>query len=355
MTDALRALGWDEDWAAVREGLDLPPGRPGRVTAQHRDRWIIATSTGPREARLAGTSWSGPRPVTGDWVVAGPGPQPSDPWGLVAVLPRRSEVCRGAAGESQPRQVLASNVDRLWVVQALDRPPNLRSLERYLAVAWESGASPEIVLTKSDLAEDLEGAIESVREIAFGVPIWVISVSDEEALVSLRESLLPGETVALLGPSGAGKSTLVNGLANAAVAQTGDVRAGDRKGRHTTTGRELFALHGGALLLDTPGMRELRVLDLEAGLEHTFPDIDDLAANCRFRDCSHRSEPGCAVRAAVDAGQLSEERLASYRKLQAEVAYERRRADPLAQAEHLAQWKTAVKTLKYHPKHRPSK
>jgi ribosome biogenesis GTPase len=268
------------------------------------------------------------------------------------VLPRRSAVRRGAAGETQTEQVLAANIDRLWIVQALDRPPNLRSLERYLAVAWESGASPEIVLTKSDLAEDVERATESVCAIAFGVPVVVVSVEDGAALDALRASLIFGQTVALLGPSGAGKSTLINHLAGAELTETGVVRTGDRKGRHTTTGRELFPIHGGALLLDTPGMRELRVFDLDEGLDLAFPDIEAFAAACRFRDCSHSAEPGCAVLAAVEDGRLAESRLASYRKLEAEAAYERRKADPRAQAEHVAEWKTAMRTLKHHPKYR---
>jgi ribosome biogenesis GTPase len=242
-------------------------------------------------------------------------------------------------------------VDRLWIVQSLERSPNLRSLERYLAVAWESGASPEIVLTKSDLAEELDEATRSVSRVAFGTPVWVVSVEDQAALDGLGESLVPGQTVALLGPSGAGKSTLINQLADSDVAKTGEVRTGDRKGRHTTTGRQLFPIQGGALLLDTPGMRELKVLDLEVGLEHAFPEIDEISADCRFRDCSHSSEPGCAVLAAVEEGRLDPDRLASYRKLQAEAAYQRRRVDPEAQAEYVAEWKTARRTLKHHPKY----
>jgi len=284
-------------------------------------------------------------------VAAAPGSQASDPWSILSVLPRRSEVRRGSAGETQSEQVIASNVDRLWIVQALDRAPNLRSLERYLAVAWESGASPEIVLTKSDLAANPEEAAETVRSIAFGVPVRVVSAQNRGSVASLLKSLTLGRTVALLGPSGAGKSTLINLLAGEEIAQTGEVRAGDRKGRHTTTGRELFPIDGGALLLDTPGMRELRVLDLEEGLQQAFPEIDGLSERCRFRDCSHSSEPGCAVKAAVAEGRLVPERLASYRKLQAEAAHERRRTDPRARAEHVSEWKTAMKTLKYHPKH----
>jgi len=347
---ALGAWGWDEAWAASFERLALD-AQPARVTSQHRDRWVIQAEQGPRPARLPTAASSRSIPVTGDWVACVPGPSETDPWSILQVLPRRSAVRRGSAGESRSDQVLAANVDRLWIVQSLETPPKLRSLERYLAVGWESGATPEIVLTKSDLAEDLENAVEQVRGISFGVALWVTSVTDPASLEALRVSLGAGSTVALLGPSGAGKSTLVNRLAGSDLARTGEVRGVDRKGRHTTSGRELFQIHNGALLLDTPGMRELRVLTLEEGLGQAFPDIQRLAAECRFRDCSHVSEPGCAVLRGVSEGRLGEDRLLSYRKLQAEAAYERRRVDPRARAEQVAEHKTAMKTLKYHPKH----
>ena len=189
---ALRAYGWDEAWASEFAALDLPGAVPARVASQHRDRWSILWEGGPAAARLTGSDQVGPRPVTGDWIVGLPGPWASDPWTILAVLPRRSAVRRGSAGVSNSEQVLAANVDRLWIVQGLDRPVNLRSLERYLALAWESGASPEIVLTKSDLAGDAVEAAESVEAIAFGVPVWMVSVESGAALATLRQSLVFG-------------------------------------------------------------------------------------------------------------------------------------------------------------------
>jgi len=351
----LTEWGWDDRWEAVLHESDPEQGHRARVTSQQRDRWTLQTETGPQPARLLGSGLNGPLPATGDWVIAEPGPFPSDPWAITSVLPRRSAVARGSAGEGQSTQVLASNVDRLWIVHGLDAPPNLRRIERYLAVGWESGASPELVLTKADLAADLDVSIDAAGQVAIGVPLWVVSKSDSQALSELKESLAYGSTVALVGPSGVGKSTLINLLAGTEVARTGDVRAGDRKGRHTTTSRELIQIHNGALLLDTPGLRELRVLTLDEGLGRTFPEIDELAAHCRFRDCSHRTEPGCAVLHAVEDGTLAADRLASFRKLEAEAAYEQRRVDPQAMAEAVARHKTIMKTMKHHPKHQRGK
>jgi ribosome biogenesis GTPase len=271
---------------------------------------------------------------------------------ILAVLPRRSVISRGAAGTGGGEQVLASNVDKVWIVHGLDMPLNSRRLERYLAVVWESGATPEIILTKGDLAEDLEATESQARTAAMGTPIRIVSSADPESVHNLRTTLASGSTVSLLGPSGVGKSALVNLLADATLATTREVRAGDRKGRHTTTRREMFRIPGGALILDTPGIRELRVGVLDEGLKRAFADIEDLAGGCRFRDCRHEGEPGCAVLRAVEKGSLDPSRLASFQKLQAEAAYELRKADPLARAAALSDWKTAIKTMKHHPKHK---
>jgi ribosome biogenesis GTPase / thiamine phosphate phosphatase len=347
----LERWGWDAVWAAAAELEGVAAVEYGRVIEQERDRWIVALAAGPSPARITSASFPGLYPVAGDWVATRPGPMPSDPASIVGVLPRRSAISRGAAGDGTTEQVLAANVDVVWIVQGLDKPINLRSIERYLAIAWESGAIPEIVLTKADLTGDAENPVDDLGQTGIGVDVHLVSIEQPDSIRDLRTKLKAGRTVALLGPSGAGKSTLINALAETSVAATGPVRAADRKGRHTTTRRELFQLPGGALLLDTPGLRELRVWDLGEGLQHAFPEIDDLSAACHYRDCRHESEPGCAVLAAAESGDLDPHRLASFRKLAAEAAYVQRTVDPEARALAVSRHKTAMKTLKYHPKY----
>jgi ribosome biogenesis GTPase len=270
---------------------------------------------------------------------------------VTAILPRKSKFSRKVAGERQAEQVVAANIDRVWILHGLDVAPNPRRLERYLAVAWESGAVPEVVLAKADLAVDLAGAEEAVRSVAGDIALWVTSVRTSDGRAALEASLVPGETVALLGPSGVGKSSLVNRLAGANLLAEGEVREGDRKGRHTTTRRQIVRLECGALLLDTPGMRELQLWEAQGGLETTFSEIEALAAECRFRDCHHDAEPGCAVLAAISQGRLERERLESFRKLEAEAAHRQRKADPRAAAEANAAVRSTMKAWRDHPKH----
>jgi ribosome biogenesis GTPase len=344
--------GWDAQWEEQVATLSVDRSRIGRVVGQDRDRWSLQMEHGAVPGRAPSASGLQPTPVVGDWVVATPGPMQSDPWSLLSVFTRRSQISRGIAGTGEAEQVLAANVDTIWIVHGLDAPLNPRRLERYVAVGWESGATPEIILTKADLVEDVAAAVSSLERTVLGVRIRCVSAADRESVQQLRSSLAPGCTVCLLGPSGVGKSTLVNALSGGEVARTGEVRGKDHKGRHTTTRRELFPIPGGACLLDTPGLRELRVWLLDDGLARAFPDIEEYARGCRFRDCRHETEPGCAVLAAVEAGELDAGRLASFRKLQAEAAYEHRKTDARARAAALSEHKAALKTLKYHPKYR---
>ena len=316
---------------------------PARVLVQHRGLYRIAGEAGEAEARVSGRfaheAPEGGYPVTGDWVAA---EIAGDVAIIHAVLPRRTAFERRAAGPGGGLQVVAANVDVALLAASLNADLNLRRLERYLATAYESGAEPAIVLTKADLCADVAASAEAVAAIAFGVPVLPVSAATGEGLAALAALLAPGATAALLGSSGVGKSTLVNALAGAELMATREIREDDARGRHTTTHRELIRLPSGALILDTPGMRELGLWDAGGGLEQAFADVtaevERLAEACRFRDCAHAREPGCAVRAALASGALDEDRWRSFQKLQRELAHEARRQDPGAREAERRRW-----------------
>ena len=314
---------------------------PGRIIVHHRGGYRLITADGEVDARasgaLMGTASDAERPAAGDWVAVEL--RPGETTALVqAVLPRRTAFIRKASGPRGGAQVVAANVDVALLVASLNSDLNLRRLERYLATAYESGADPVIVLTKADLTDDPEAATAEVQAIAFDAPVLALSSKTGEGLEALRAHLSPGRTAVLLGSSGAGKSTLLNALLGEEKMDTGAIRDADERGRHTTTHRELVLLPSGGLILDTPGMRELGLWEADAGVAATFADLEALAAQCRFTDCAHGREPGCAVQAAITTGELSEDRLHAYAKLQAELTFERRKADPRVAQEHKKLW-----------------
>ena len=334
-TDSLlQRLGWDDGWeAAFAEHRDA--GRaPARVAVQHRGAYDLLAETGelraPAAARLAREETL---PAVGDWVAFD-----AERGFIDAVLPRRTAVSRKEVWTVAREQVLAANVDVAFLVQALPRDFNTRRLERYLAMAWESGAQPVVVLTKTDLVDDVEPWLADVETTTLGAcPVVALSALTGEHVDEIRTFLDGHRTAVLLGSSGVGKSTLVNTLAGRELLETKEVREGDQRGRHTTTHRELLLLPGGGVILDTPGMRELHLWD--GDLEQTFGDVEQVAARCRFTDCSHDREPGCAVRTALADGTLSAERWQSYVKLQRELAALELRRNHLLRTERLREYK----------------
>ncbi len=332
--EALQRWGWSSYFEALWNEGERGSAVPTRVIAQQRKFWRIAGAFGECWAEVSGklrlaaeeeVEW----PAVGDWVVADVREAGSSAL-ILEVLLRRSRFVRKMAGKKIAEQVLAANVDTALLVAALDGEFNPRRVERYLAQCWESGAKPVIVLNKADACGDVSAKSAAMERIALGTEVCVVSARAGQGMDGLEKFLKQGQTVVLLGSSGVGKSTIANRLLGELQQQVQPVREGDSRGRHTTTARELFVLPGGALLMDTPGLRELQLWDAAEGVSQTFADIDALAAECRFGDCTHENEPGCAVQAAVDAGSLDEARLENRRKLLREQEFLRRKIDPEA-------------------------
>jgi ribosome biogenesis GTPase len=320
----LRELGWHEYFRDLFEPYRLEGLRPARVVAQHRDRCLAAGEAGEWTAEVSGrfrhrTRERSGYPAVGDWVALEP--FAGDRAIIHGVLERRSAFIRKAAGFVTEPQVVAANVDTVFLVAGLDGDFNLRRIERYLTTAWDSGASPVIVLNKRDLCRDPDAAVAEVERIALGTPVIAVSARDGANFESLGRCLESGKTAAFLGSSGVGKSTLINRLLGAERQPTRPVREDDSRGRHTTSRRELIALPGGGLLIDTPGMRELQLWADEESLARAFDDVEDLATGCRFRDCRHEDEPGCTVRQAIASGALDPGRLESYLKQRRELRH----------------------------------
>ena len=342
---ALEELGWDADWTSSFEQLQDDNLLPARVAAQHRGAYVVWTADGELRARAAGRllykhAVGEPIPAVGDWVAVREAT-------ITSILPRRSAFLRKRAGLGSDEQVLAANVDTAFLLAGLDDDFSLRRLERYLTTAWDSGAFPVVVLTKTDVCADVPAAVFAVETVAIGVPVVAISNITGEGIDELAAHLTPGRTIVLLGSSGVGKSTLLNRLAGSELMRTAAMAA-DGTGRHTTTHRELVRLPDGALVIDTPGLRELQFWEGDVGA--AFADIEALAADCRFRDCAHAREPGCAVLGAVDEGRLELDRLRSWRKFQRELEAIAARTDHRLRAARKKRWKEIAAHARQRPR-----
>lgn len=354
----LEDFGWNSFFA-----VQLPQGRIGRIASSNREHFLVWTNDGDVEARVSGRFREssadsssarsaasdlpavGEWPAVGDWVVLR-----EDAPVIERVLERHSKVSRKRPGKDMREQILAANIDVLFIVTALDHDYNPRRLERYLVLARESGARPVILINKADKAHEFSHDVESiVREMQLaspGDPVLVLAAKAGQGLDTLPTLLARGETAALIGSSGVGKSTIVNALLGTQRQATNVVRQDDSRGQHTTTARELFIMPGGWLLMDLPGLREIQLWAEPEQVESSFDDIQQLAAQCRFRDCTHNTEPGCAVRDA----SLDPERLDNFRKMQKEVEYLERKSDPRVARDARQRWKAIEKSVKSHPK-----
>lgn len=358
MTDpALARYGWNDRFEAAF-AAEAAPGRvPARVVLEHTHIYRVVTAEGESLARVSGRLRHRARsrpdfPAVGDWVVVEP--VPGGEARIHAVLPRFSHFSRRAAGDATEQQVVAANIDTVFIVGGLDRDFNPRRIERYLVVAWESGAMPVVVLNKADLVDDAAPYVADVQAVAPGVDVHAVSARSPEGLHVLVPYLGFGRTAALLGSSGVGKSSIVNRLVGYDLLRTQDVRVPDSRGRHTSTARQMVLLDQGGVLIDTPGMRELQLWESGETLGDAFADIEALAEGCRFRDCRHVQEPGCAVRAAAASGSLAASRLESYRKLAAEREHQARQLDARALLEEKRRARVMGKALNKHLKDKRS-
>lgn len=343
---SLASLGYSPFFAAQLTASQLP----ARVIAPRGERFLVHDGSREFLADIRGTLREDPLfpPAVGDWVLLDP--TATEPV-IYGILERRTSISRKRPGRPLAPQILAANIDRVLVVMALDQDFSLTRLERYLTLVWDSGATPIVVLSKSDLASDLAGQLRQVETRALGFPVIALNNLSGDGLAEVERELHSGQTVVLLGSSGVGKSTLINRLAGSELRRTSAVRAEDGKGRHTSSDRQLFRLPTGALVIDTPGLREVQLWAGEESLDQTFAEIADFATSCRFTDCTHESEPGCAVQQAIESGVLDPDRLASYRQLRGEIDYLNRQADPGASQQYKSRMKELMRAQRSFYKH----
>lgn len=353
---ALNRWGWDSYFEALWGENERENVLPSRVVAEHRGFWRVAGDFGECWAEVSGKLRSAAYesvewPAVGDWVAVELLDDKSSAV-IREVLPRRSGFVRKSPGKKITKQVIAANVDTAFLVSALDGDFNPRRMERYLAQGWASGARPVILLNKADACADARDKAAEMERVRLGTTVLIISAKTGEGFRELEKFLTPGQTLVLLGSSGVGKSTIANRLLGKAVQGVQPVREGDGRGRHTTTTRELLALPGGALLMDTPGLRELQLWDAADGVSEAFRDIDRLAVQCRFSDCGHETEPGCAVETALSAGTLDQARVENWRKLLREQEFLRRKMDPEARDKEKRRIKHLSRALRQVSRHK---
>lgn len=355
----LSALGFDERFEVELAERYGPDCLAARVIRASRGLYRLRTAATEANGRLTGAfshHRSGPEdlPVVGDWVAVQTVEDPKVPFRIEGVLSRRGVISRKQAGDEAVEQILAANVDFGFIVFSLEggRKCSPRAAERYATMVWGSGATPVILLNKADLAADLEGSVAEIEAAAPGVEVLPLSCVTGHGVDEVGARIQKGRTAVLLGPSGVGKSTLINVLIGEERQATGEIRSRDMKGRHTTSHRELITLPNGAMIIDTPGLRELQLWADEADLDDSFSDIAAIAGDCRFRDCTHSGEPGCAVEAALAAGAITQERFASYLDLKKEVAFLERKTSDRLQRENRDKWKKINRQMRNFTKER---
>lgn len=347
---SLHQLGWNSEFNRQFKPYVLQGYKVGRVISEQKNYYRLLNENGEILAQVSGkmrfqATVREDFPAVGDWVIISlhDGGERAN---IHGILPRQSKFARKTAGAETVEQIVAANINTVFLVNALNHDFNIRRMERYITLAWDSGASPVIVLSKTDLCDEVPERLVEVKQIALGVPIHVISCLTGEGLNGLAEYLQVGKTVAMLGSSGAGKSTMLNYFYGHDVQKVQAIRQGDDRGRHTTTARELVVLPQGGLMIDTPGMRELQLWGSESGLQDSFGDVEALAKQCRFSDCQHEQEPDCAVTIALEAGVMDQSRFDSYLKLKKELAYLSRKVNQAEALAEKAKWKKIHQQLK---------
>lgn len=353
----LKDYGWNESykvkWERLIDASKVKKSIPGRVTLEHKRMYRVVTAEGEWLSVCSGTMQYVAEdrrdfPAVGDWVAIEK--MPGEERGIIhAILPRTSLFSRKAAGLTIVEQIIAVNIDIVFLVMSMNKDFNPRRLERYLVAAYDSGATPVVVLTKKDVCDNPTHYIEEARNIALGADVFAVSNITGEGIGELTALLVGGKTAALLGSSGVGKSSLTNAICGGETMVVQDIRDDDDKGRHTTTHRELVKIPGGGVLIDTPGMREFQLWDNSESLDSGFKDVETFTKLCKFNDCQHNHEPGCAVQEALATGALLGDRYASYLKLQKELAFLERKMDAAAQAEERNKWKKITKSMRNHP------